>query len=359
MSRRRSKRLALGRAFGRTLALGLAAAALAAAMPAAALAQTSTLDDYRDRVGRARELTERSLPNARREVTAQALGGELTSLVPGVEEVRVGSATVVVDNGTLSSLVVALEAAKTDLDRERATEDIHRYLTTLDHVLAVPEAAPVVQDPAALRQLLARREPSADSGLTRALSRLVDRVLAWLSERLSNLSARDASPVTRVVIAVVVGMLGAALGWAALALWRAARRSTAAKEQAALGDGAASVVPEADGLPSDVLAHADGLAALGDRRAAVRALFGGAARLLAERGLVPPVRARTNAELLASAAASLPATGPVFGELTERFERAWYGHADPGADGYDGARSSYVGLARLVKHAGEGRDEAA
>ncbi|TLM72997.1 MAG: DUF4129 domain-containing protein, partial [Actinobacteria bacterium] len=92
--------------------------------------------------------------------------------------------------------------------------------------------------------------------------------------------------------------------------------------------------------------------ASGRTRDAVRALFGGAARTLVERGVVPQTRTRTDGELLADVSRAAPPVAPPLSELTGAFELAWYGHVEPGEDGYAGARGAYE---RTLAEVGEMR----
>jgi hypothetical protein len=53
------------------------------------------------------------------------------------------------------------------------------------------------------------------------------------------------------------------------------------------------------------------------------------------------MRTRTNREMLRDVTRAAPPLAAPFERLTGDFERAWYGHADPGSDGFERARSSY------------------
>jgi hypothetical protein len=53
------------------------------------------------------------------------------------------------------------------------------------------------------------------------------------------------------------------------------------------------------------------------------------------------MRTRTNREMLRDVTASAPELAAPFEDLTTDFERAWYGHAEPGPVGFDRARGAY------------------
>jgi hypothetical protein len=114
------------------------------------------------------------------------------------------------------------------------------------------------------------------------------------------------------------------------------------------------VVPAAEGLPADARAHAASLAAQGRYRDAVRALFGGAARRLVEAGLVRQARTRTNGELLSEVRAVLTQAHVPLSALSSTFEGAWYGHLDPGADGYAEALLAFDRFAGVVDESDTG-----
>jgi hypothetical protein len=103
----------------------------------------------------------------------------------------------------------------------------------------------------------------------------------------------------------------------------------------------APVIPAAEGLPADALTFAEDLAGQGRFREALRALFGGAARSLVERGLLRSTRTRTDGELLSDLRESAPGVVSPLRSLAETFESAWYGHFDPGVEGFRAAKDDY------------------
>jgi hypothetical protein len=83
--------------------------------------------------------------------------------------------------------------------------------------------------------------------------------------------------------------------------------------------------------PADWNTLADAAIRRGDRRAAVRALYGGLLARLSARGIVPDLPSLTAGECRQAVAASRPALAPLVGRATAAFERVSYG-AQPVSD---------------------------
>ncbi|MBE0476599.1 MAG: DUF4129 domain-containing protein [Coriobacteriia bacterium] len=349
MTQRRGRRFA-GLALAAALTAGSALPTAVAAPAEGGTAATS--EEYARRVETARRgvADVKPVPDAEE---AAKLAERLTALLPDGERVSVGESEVEVDVSVLSGLAVSLAGASTPSARERELARVEAHLDSL--ALAVdgaPSARNVRSDPGALQRLLAERGGRRTSTLVRRVGELVERALRWLQERLDALltpqrGSRVGITLTTVVTVVLVGVLAFVAVRAALAARTAiARRGRAVAAQAE--EAGTPVVAAAEGLPADALSYAEELAAAGEYRAAVRALFGGAARRLVETGVVAQTRTRTDAELLADVGpAAAAALGPL-AELTGRFERAWYGHADPGAAGFADARERYREVLRAV-----------
>lgn len=328
------------------------AAALALALVAApaGAARASLLAVTRDAfvvsVERAVSAAAKARPAIEGSATAAALAVELESGVLEPTGVESGGRTMDPDLSVLRRLVRQLADARTPAARRDALSGITAQLSSLRQALGRPgPAAP--SDPAALKELLAGRAPTTTSAartndwLGEQLRALVERVAGWLSQM---------SGTGRGIGGwVFYGILALAAAFALFFILRAVlawRRGTLRRER---GRGAREgergpVVSAAADLPADALAHAERLAADGRRRDAVRALYGGAARRLVEAGAVRRMRTRTNAELLRDVRTSAPAAAASLSELTDRFEAAWYGHADPGDEGFLAARASFAAV---------------
>jgi hypothetical protein len=141
--------------------------------------------------------------------------------------------------------------------------------------------------------------------------------------------------------------------WILVRTVRRRKRLSAAEPETPDGATGQPVVAAAADLPDDPLEYARLLERQGQHREAVRVLYGGAARHLVESGLVARMRTRTNHEMLRDVARSAPSLAPSFEHLTDDFERAWYGHADPGAAGFVSAIGVYEQLVADAPRASE------
>lgn len=343
----------------------LAAALLAPASSPreARAAGASPLADYRRRVDAAYAQVA-AAPNAwRDEIDSQVLAAKLNTYLPASEAVRVGTMTVDVDNSVLRSLIARLDISKIAAERQDTEASIERHLGSLK--LAVDEVVTGVRsDPALLTRLLARSDLSQKPTLEDAFAAFVARLTKALSDWFARVTRqKGVATVSDIGLGIVLLALALLLLGAVIYVVRGLSSSLAAHDERVMAeraDDAAAVVAAAEGLPRDALGFADSLAGEGRFRDATRALFGGAARALVELGLVRGTRTRTNAELLADLEPAAPPVVPPLSALSARFERAWYGHDDPGRDGYAEARDGYeASLSAAERAAAEKRAAAA
>ncbi len=323
-----------------------AAASPALASPALAEEQPSSLADYRSRVTEASLLMEERRSDIADEIAALEVATGVGALLPASEEIRLGDVVVEVDNSVLNSLVVRLDSADSELERERAADDIALHLSSLARSLDPAAGSRVPQDPQALRELLERHRVAGRSAFSDWFGQLVERAQEWLSDRLRGVSIAGMPPgVTTAVIVVLVSILAAALAWVATIAIRAGRGAFARDE------GTSPLVPpppvptQPEDEPADPLSAADALARSGRHREAVRVLFKGAVRFLASRGAIADARARTTSELVAEVKSRAPVSARPIADLAGGFEVAWYGHVDPEPEGYAFARAAFEALA--------------
>ncbi len=337
-----------------------AAVALCATLAPPSAALGVDLDTYRDDVAQARAMVDAAAnkPLTEREATDLAL--EVNALVPLRVEVETPDGVAKPDNTIVRTLVAQLDAADTISEREEYVADLAAHLAAMESALGAPGAESrnvVPEDPAALQALLDTGTP-ARSPVQEWLAGLIDRLAGWLSRWFSNMSgSSSAGIVFQVVFYVVVGVLALVLLYTAYQFARRWRAGIANRTGEAVAVGSTDAVIEAArDLPADALSYADECAAGGDRREAVRALFGGAARALQESGYIVEARTRTNHELLVEVRPRSPEIYAPLRELALVFERSWYGHRDPAQDEYAAARERYVTVtaaARAAIEAGE------
>lgn len=342
----------IGRGAG-AIALLLAVSLLLPPLAGAAEA-ASALADYRDRVDRAYDYASRNAGTAwKDELSSQQVAAQLNTYLPATERVTVGTQTIDVDNSILRSLIARLDSSKSASERRDTLSQIELHLGSLK--LAVDDVrAGANDDRALLGRLLARADLSSRPTLLDELGKLVDRVTTYLQDWLNRmLRRRGAATAQDVGLGIVFVALATLLVLAVVQVVRSMSAALARHDERVLTERAAdaAVVSAAEGLPTDALGFAEGLAAEGRFREAVRALFGGAARTLVDLGLLRSTRTRTNNELLADLEPVAPPVVPPMTDLSGDFERAWYGHADPGESGFAEARERYRASVRSAERA--------
>ncbi|MDO8987355.1 MAG: DUF4129 domain-containing protein, partial [Coriobacteriia bacterium] len=170
-------------------------------------------------------------------------------------------------------------------------------------------------------------------------ARLVERLGEWLTKWWGSAADTPGSLATlRTVTIVVLVLLALGLMWMLLRIIVNLRRGTARRGTRPRLPRDVAIIEAAQDLPEDALAHADALAQQGLWREAVRALFGGAARELVGAGYILEAHRRTNGELLLEIRPTAPLVYEPLAALCALFERAWYGHHDPGSTGFAEAR---------------------
>ncbi len=323
----------------------VAIVSLAALLPPAAFAAGAVpFDDYIVRVREARVEVSRAearIPDTR---TAEELAGRLSALLPRTEVVDVADGhSVVVDNAVYDSLVMSFEVAADGPARAALLKDIGGHLDSLERGLG-RSGQPPAEDPEALARLLGTHRAEQRSAFSEAFSRLVERIgialQRWWAAASGSPGGRTA--MRAVTVAVLAGMTLLIVVVAVRVAVRARRGLAPATAASRPREGADAVVAAAAGLPGDPLAFADALAASGETREALRALFGGAARMLVEAGFVVQARTRTNAELLLEVRPRSQAAYEPLARLCRGFERAWYGHHVPDAGAFAAARADYI-----------------
>lgn len=322
---RRSPLVAVAIAATLTLSSGTARAATREDLAARVDEALAAVREGRDAVGDAE--------------AADDLADEVRTLLPAGEVVEDDGRRVRVDTSVVGAIAGRLAEAPSPVARSEAVADLERHLASMSVAMGRSGAA-VEPDEAVLGALLRSQVVDTRTDLNEILRRYMDRLLSAFEAWWSGLSA--GGPAGQVAQWVVVGVAAAVLLWIAWVVWRAISPKVASRDRgAASADEEAPVVAAAEGLPPDALAHAEALAAQGRLRDALRALYGGAARGLVEAGVVVQTRTRTDSELLAEVEGAAPGIRRPLGELTDAFERSWYGHIDPGAVGWGFARDAY------------------
>jgi hypothetical protein len=272
---------------------------------------------------------------------------DVEMLLPLGLEVTEGTRTITVaDDATVHLLTGRLRSAGTSDARREAADRLENHLVSMRSAAGAP-AGKQPWDAGALAALLKDRPVTTDSAqnwLNQQLLKILEAVSRWLSALFGSGSGADAGAVSRLLQYVVVLVPAIIVTWILVRAVRRRRCGASSDVQAPDEATSAPAVAAAADLPEDPLAYARLLEGRGEHREAVRVLYGGAARHLVEAGVVARMRTRTNHEMLRDVRRSAPALAPSFENLTDEFERAWYGHADPGADGFVSASRVYQAL---------------
>ncbi|MDP2233725.1 MAG: DUF4129 domain-containing protein [Actinomycetota bacterium] len=307
--------------------------------PVPALAQDSNLDEYAGRIGEARGLVVLAARDSSLDASeAKVLSEKVDALLPGTERVSMGSNTVVVDNSVLASLTKRLASRSDSTSRAEIVQDMEEHLAALVSSAGV-KGDPVPVNSKALGDLLAERQAETRNPISEYFARLVERLGEWLTKWWgSTADTPGVSSTFRTVTIVVLVLLALGLIWMIFRIIVNLRRGTARRGTRPRLPSDIALIEAAQDLPEDALAHADALAQQGLWREAVRALFGGAARELVTAGYILEAHRRTNGELLLEIRPTAPMVYKPLAALCALFERAWYGHHDPGSTGFDEAR---------------------
>jgi hypothetical protein len=328
-------------------------------LPTVAGAQedASSQAEYAGRVGRALDVVEEAQTELLDARAASDVAARVHTFVPASERVEAGGEIVVTDNSTLRSLVTELDTAEDPAEREKVLARMQAYLSSLD-VALTPARDNVPEDPELLEELIA--EASVDpSAIQEAILELVQRIAEWLQSLFSGVGESSAATTVLVwIFRVAIAALVMFLAYVVVRVLQRWRRQVADRDTRIAEEAAIPIVAAAEGLPDDALGHADELAEQGEYREAVRALYGGAARSLIEAAAIRQSRTLTAAELIAATAPEVPeARAPLMG-LSSAFELAWYGHRDPGPEGYARARDSHLAVVAAATRASGGGEAA-
>lgn len=329
------------------LALSLLGVAVILAGPGAPAAFGMSVDEYRTALRDVRSEA-RDLDEATPERAAEIAAAVRTSL-PGDEFVDLGGGEIPVQDAQLLDLAERLDERTSASGIRLAAGEVELRAQALLDAIGTGEPSVVPADQAALDEILGTGANARENPLNDLIMDFLQKVGEWLQELFSgipslpgsDMSGFDLSGAWPYIVAVAVAVAAGLL--VRLVMWLAARRRM--RSGALAEDEQAPVVAAAEDLPPDILAYADRLAGAGHFREAVRALFGGAARMLVDAGVIARTRTRTNGELLSDVRASAPDIVSNLDALARVYERAWYGRRDPGRAGLDLARTQYVALA--------------
>lgn len=319
------------------LLLGLVVIAQFASGSSYATSPPLPLDDYWEQLQQTQ-----SLIASLREASPETSRPQLLATAEQWENIT----TVILPDGAQilldhSFLVSQLRAEPPDLNR------LNGLLTVL---LATrqnwPQAEFSSQDMEALTHILARPEfqwpPEQPSLIDIWLQRLLDAFFNLVTRLLPNSAAigLEGSLLNYILTGLVALVLAVILFYISRSLLADWVREGEIEMQSETGDEALTV--------NTALRRAQTLSRAGDYRAAVRYLYLSSLLLLEERRLLRYDRSRTNREYLHSVA-HLPQLATILRDVTEVFDRVWYGHQSLDEAAYDRYAARITDLNQHIK----------
>jgi len=271
------------------------------------------------------------------------------TLLPQTEAVGWNGTTFNVDNSWLHE----------ELDKYAADRSAGRYdllKRTTERLKAIEERITEIEKPASgivgnktdqsrkLAEILQRPEYARKVNQESALSRLIDRFVKWLQSLIPKpapVSSGSASVISKTaqvfVIALALGVLAFVLKLFLPRLLRSKRpkKKVKAKARIVLGE---RLEPDQSAL--DLLSEAEALARRGELRAAIRKAYIALLVELGERKIISLAQYKTNRDYLRAVREVEPLYGNVK-QLTDSFERHWYGLAQATENDWIAFRSAY------------------
>lgn len=264
---------------------------------------------------------------------AETIAGVRTA-VPETESVEWHGAVVRTDNSWLHRELQTFEtgdATQRSLTLKRITERLHgiaERVTEIENATFVPASKEEARQ--RLTQILQRPEYAQNHPETSALVRLLERFLKWLQSFLPQPKAMApgrANILTFLAQVVVVALALAVIAYAVrIFAPRFFRRGRSRKKEKAgprivLGE---KLQPDQSAV--DLLSEAEALAQRGEIRAAIRKAYIALLVELGDRKVISLAQHKTNRDYLAAMRDHVSLYGYVK-QLTDSFERHWYGFA--------------------------------
>jgi hypothetical protein len=271
------------------------------------------------------------------------------TLLPSTESVDWNGTSFNVDNSWLPQ-----ELDKYSADRTVARYDLLKRMT--ERLKAIDERLTDLEKPASatgnkadehrrLTEILQRREYAGKVEKESALSRLLERFYKWLARNLlpkpTPVSPGSAAVISRTaqifVILLALGVLAFVLKLFLPKMLRSRGRKKKEKAKARIVLGERL---EPDQSAVDLLAEAEALARKGELRAAIRKAYIALLVELGDRKIISLAQYKTNRDYLRAVRQVEPLYGNVR-QLTESFERHWYGLAQATETDWQAFRSAY------------------
>ena len=271
-------------------------------------------------------------------------------LVPAHQTIESGNETLNVDNSWLHTELDKLNKATNEEGSALLRQTTERLQALEQRIEEFEKAAATRQSNKAeasrkLKEILARPEYASKAKGQSAISRLMERLLKWLQnlipkpKPLSPGRAGIFSQIAQVVVvALAVGVLILVLKMFLPRLLRNRKpRKKKVKEEPRIVLGE-TLAPDQSAL--DLLAEAEALARAGELRAAIRKAYIALLVELGDRKVLHLAEHKTNRDYLSAVYNHQPLYGNVR-QLTDSFERHWYGLAQTSETDWETFRSGY------------------
>ncbi len=316
-------------------------------------AHAISFDEYRDQVKRAVTALD-SLAQTDEEESAFDYAQRTAETVQGVRNLLPRSQTVEWDGTTINVDNVWLHEELDKLSNTQQAEHARVIERVKERLQAVAERLNEAQGPAGgndkaeasrkLSEILQRPEYAHKAKGQSFLSRLLDRFVKWLQalfpkpKPISPGSAGIFSQIAQIFVIVLALAVIAYVLKLFLPRMRRGRRSKKKEKETArivLGE---TLRP--DQSANDLLAEAEALARRGDLRAAIRKAYIALLVEMGDRKIISLAQHKTNQDYLRAVRDRQPLYGNVK-QLTDSFERHWYGFASATETDWAAFRSGY------------------
>jgi len=315
--------------------------------------QAISLNEYRERVTRAVTALDSLAQTDEDESTddyAQRNADTVKAVrdtLPASQTVEWGGTTFKVDNTWLHEELDRLSTQP--VEHKRGVARIKERLQAMSERLTEAQSAAAgAGDKSAaslkLAEILQRPEYAQKVKDQAFLRRLIERVLQWLQKFLPKrrqLSPGSAGIFSLIAQILVIALAVAVIGYVIKLLLPRLRKSGSKKKKEkktariVLGE---TLTP--DQTANDLLAEAEALARRGELRAAIRKAYIALLVELGDRKVISLAQHKTNHDYLRAVRDNQPLYGDVK-QLTDSFERHWYGLSAATETDWDAFRSGY------------------
>ena len=316
-------------------------------------AQAISVNEYRERVTRAVTALDSLAQTDEEESTydyAQRNADTLKAVretLPASQTVEWGGTTFKVDNSWLHEELDRLSQTQ-PLEHMRGVSRIKERLQAMSERLTEAESVAGTADKSAasrkLAEILERPEYAQKAKDQNFLRRLIDRILEWLQKLFPKpkpLSPGSAGIFSLIAQILVIALAVVVIGYVIKLLLPRLRKSGGKKKKEkktariVLGE---TLTP--DQTANDLLAEAEALARRGELRAAIRKAYIALLVELGDRKVISLAQHKTNHDYLRAVRDNRPLYSNVK-QLTDSFERHWYGLANATETDWNTFRSGY------------------